>query len=323
MDMFAAPPRFADDVRRGLLATPKQLDPRYLYDALGSHLFESICKLPWYPLTRAESALLERHAADMVAPFRDGATLLELGCGCGEKLSMLCEPLSARGSPVDVQLIDISEAALDLSKRTLARFSVDITAHRATYEEGLQRAATCRKPGTPVVVLFLGSNIGNLDPTGAHHLLTTIRAALQPGDALLLGADLVKPQDELLRAYDDPLGVTAAFNKNLLVRMNRELGADFDLSTFAHEARWNAEASRVEMHLISQCRQRVRLPGAATEVSFEEGESIWTESSHKYTPESIAALAECAGFQCTKQWIEPHARFSTSLLMVDAPLPAA
>ncbi|EYF05747.1 L-histidine N(alpha)-methyltransferase [Chondromyces apiculatus] len=321
MDMLAPPPRFADDVRRGLLSSPKQLDPQYLYDALGSHLFESICKLPWYPLTRAESALLERHAAEMVSSFEGGATLLELGCGCGEKLSMLCEPLVDRSAPVHLQLVDISQAALDLSRRTLARFGVPVTAHQTTYEEGLHRAATCREPGLPMVVLFLGSNIGNLDPTGARALLATIRSALQPGDALLLGADLVKPHDELIRAYDDPLGVTAAFNKNLLVRMNRELGADFDLSAFAHEARWNADQNRIEMHLISQCTQRVNVPGAAAEVTFHEGESIWTESSHKYTPEGIAALAEQTGFQCTRQWIEPHARFSTSLLRValDAP----
>ena len=317
MDSNAALDRFAEDARRGLLSTPKRLDPLYFYDDLGSQLFEAICRLPWYPLTRAEGALLERHAAEMLAPFADGVTLVELGCGSGEKLLRLCEPLCARGAPVRVQLVDISPAALDLSCRTLAHLGLEITLHQATYEDGLAAAAARRPPGSPVVVLFLGSNIGNLDPEGAAHLLTSIRATLRPGDALLLGADLVKPRDVLLRAYDDPLGVTAAFNRNLLARMNRELDADFDLSAFAHEARWNAAASRVEMHLVSRRAQRARLPRAGVEVSFAEGESIWTESSHKYTPESISALAQRAGFRCRAQWVEPEARFSTSLLAVD------
>jgi len=310
---------FVEDVRAGLSAAPKRLEPRYLYDALGSQLFEAICRLPWYPLTRAENALLARHAAEMVASLGDAPTLVELGCGSGEKLARLCEPLRARGARLRVHLIDISEAALELSARTLSRLGpVELTGHRATYDQGLAQAAARRVPGARMLVLFLGSNIGNLDAEQAVTLLSAVRRALLPGDALLLGADLVKPEADLLRAYDDPLGVTAAFNKNLLVRMNRELGADFELGAFDHQARWNAEASRVEMHLVSRKPQRVRIPGAELEIDLAEGESIWTESSYKYTPASIDRLAERAGLRCRAQWVEPRDRFATSLLAVES-----
>lgn len=318
MNPPVAQPRFADDVRRGLLSSPKQLEPQYFYDALGSQLFEAICRLPWYPLTRAEAALLDRHAAEMTASFGGELTLIELGCGSGEKLLQICRPLRERGVALRAHLVDVSQAALDPSSALVAPLCAEVTAHRATYAEGLAQAAARRAPGAPAVVLFLGSNIGNLDPDGAAAMLLAVRRALRAGDALLLGADLVKPREELLRAYDDPLGVTAAFNKNLLVRINRELGADFELAAFAHEARWNEGASRVEMHLVSRRPQRVRVPGAGLEISFDKGETIWTESSHKYTPEGIAALAARAGLRCREQWIEHSARFSTSLLELDA-----
>ncbi|MCC6559412.1 MAG: L-histidine N(alpha)-methyltransferase [Polyangiaceae bacterium] len=306
---------FADDVRRGLGSTPKRLDPTYLYDALGSRLFEAICELPWYPLTRAETALLSRHGARMVAGVGDGATLVELGCGSGEKLALLAAPLCARARGVRVELVDVSDTALELSTRTLARLGAQVTAHRATYDEGLARAAA-RRPRGPgaALVLFLGSSIGNLDPPAAEAFLRRIRAALCPGDGLLLGADLVKPVEELLLAYDDPVGVTAAFNKNLLARMNRELGADFDLRAFDHRAAWDPARSRVEMHLVSRGRQSVRIPAAGIDVELADGESIWTESSHKYSPDQIGGMAARAGFRCAHQWIEPTARFSTSLL---------
>jgi dimethylhistidine N-methyltransferase len=318
MHRTRASARFADDVRAGLLAAPKRLHPMYFYDALGSQLFEAICRLPWYPLMRAESALLARHAAEMVGALGDGATLVELGCGSGEKLARLCEPLCRRSALVRVHLVDVSEAALDLSTRTLSRLGrIDITAHQATYEEGLTRAAARRAPATQVLVVFLGSNLGNLDPDAAVALLSAVRCALRHGDALLLGADLAKPEAELLRAYDDPLGVTAAFNKNLLVRINRELGGDFDLDAFDHQARWNAAAGRVEMHLVSRRAQEVRVEAAGIEVRFAAGESIWTESSYKYTPEGIDAMARRAGLRCRAQWLEPRHRFSTSLLAVE------
>ncbi|WP_437303941.1 L-histidine N(alpha)-methyltransferase [Sorangium sp. So ce388] len=310
------------DVRAGLKASPKHLSPEYFYDALGSHLFEAICQLPWYPLTRAERALLERHAEEMVAPFGAGASIVELGCGSGEKLALLAAPLCRRVPRLSVHLVDVSETALDLSRRTLGRLPrVETSAHRARYEEGLSRA-TERRPAGPdgggaVLVLFLGSNIGNLDPEAAAAFLETLRASLRPGDGLLLGADLVKPAADLVLAYDDPLGVTAAFNKNLLARINRELGGTFDLRSFDHRAAWNAESARVEMHLVSRRRQAVRVGALDLEVAFEEGESIWTESSYKYEPDGVARMGERAGFRCFRQWIEPNGRFSTTLLLAE------
>ena len=315
MDTRAHDP-FATDVRRGLESAPKRLDPRYFYDALGSHLFEAICQLPWYPLTRAETSLLERHGAQMVAGLGEGATLVELGCGCGEKLALLAAPLGERVGRVRVDLVDVSATALELSTRTLARLpGLEVTARRATYEEGLAAAAAERPRAGALLVLFLGSNLGNLDPPASAAFLRRLRDALRPGDALLLGTDLIKPAEDLLLAYDDPLGVTAAFNKNLLVRINRELGADFDLRAFDHRARWNAQASRVEMHLVSRRPQRVRVPAAGLDVAFAEGESIWTESSYKYDPEQLDRMAAEAGFRCTERWTDPRARFATSLLV--------
>jgi L-histidine Nalpha-methyltransferase len=310
--------RFMLDVREGLRSSPKRLSPEHFYDALGSHLFEAICQLPWYPLTRAERALLERYAAEMVAPFGAGTSLVELGCGSGEKLALLAAPLCARLPRLDVHLVDVSETALELSRRTLGRLPrVETAAHRATYEDGLAQATARRSAGGSLLVLFLGSNIGNLDPDAAAAFLATLRGALRRGDGLLLGADLVKPAGDLLLAYDDPLGVTAAFNKNVLARINRELGGDFDLRSFHHRAAWDAARSRVEMHLVSGCAQVVHVAALDLEVAFAEGESIWTESSYKYDPPGIVRMGERAGFGSFKQWLDPVGRFSTTLLIAE------
>jgi L-histidine Nalpha-methyltransferase len=318
----AAPPAeavtaFADDVRRDLALTPKQLQSKYLYNGLGSCLFEAICRLPWYRITRAEGRLLARWADQMVAGLSDPLTLVEMGCGSGEKIAMLAESLRSRRR-VSVHLVDISPVALELSERTLGRLEhVSVVGHRATYEEGLRRAAAGRAAAATMLVLFLGSNIGNFDPPAAHDFLNEIRRALRPGDALLLGADLVKPIGDLIAAYDDPLGVTAAFNKNLLLRINRELLADFDLSAFAHRAVWNEEAQRVEMHLVSRRAQRVSIPRAGCAVDFGAGEFIWTESSYKYTPQEIIARGERAGFRSRQQWIDGDARFALTLFIAE------
>jgi uncharacterized SAM-dependent methyltransferase len=175
------------------------------------------------------------------------------------------------------------------------------------------RVAAATRGVTRRLVLFLGSNIGNFDAPAALDLMRAMRRAVQPGDLLLLGADLVKPEPELMLAYDDPLGVTAAFNKNLLVRINRELGGDFDLSAFRHRAVWNASEHRVEMHLVSERRQEVRIAAAGIEVSFAAGEAIWTESSYKFTEEAIAVLGASAQFAAVEQWVEPAARFALTL----------
>jgi len=305
---------FAGDVRRDLALAPKQLQSKYLYNALGSSLFEAITHLPWYRITRAEARLLGRFAPEMVGPLAEPITLVELGSGSGEKVAMLAEALRNRRHRVLVHLIDISPDALELSQRTLGRFDyVSVMGHRATYEEGLRHAARDRPEKGALLVVFLGSNIGNFDPPAALEFLREIRRALRPGDALLLGADLVKPEKELLLAYDDPLGVTAAFNKNLLARINTELLADFDLSAFDHRAIWNAQERRIEMHLVSRVEQTVRIPRADCTVSFAAGEGIWTESSHKYRADEIVAAVEETGFHCHEQWIEPDARFALSL----------
>lgn len=303
---------------RDLALTPKQIQSKYLYDALGSSLFESICRLPWYRITRAESRLLARFAGEMVAPLEDPVTLLELGSGSGEKVAVLAEALRNRRRRVAIHLVDISPAALELSERTLGALEhVSVVGHRATYEDGLRRAARERPREGGLLVLFLGSNIGNFDPPASLEFLSEIRRALRPGDALLLGADLVKPVEELLLAYDDPLGVTAAFNKNLLVRMNRELDAQFDLSAFEHRAVWNAVHRRVEMHLVSVRPQTVPIGRAGVEVKFEDGESIWTESSYKYEPREVVDVVSSAGFSSHEQWIEPAARFALTLFLAE------
>lgn len=308
---------FAEDLRRDLSLVPKQIQSKYLYDALGSCLFEAISRLPWYRITRAEGRLLSRWAGQAVAPLADPLTLVELGCGSGEKIAMLAEALRSRRRTVSVHLIDISQTALEQSQRQLNRFEhVSIIGHRTTYEEGLRHAASQRGRG-PMLVLFLGSNIGNFDPPASHEFLSEIRRSLRPGDALLLGADLVKPERDLILAYDDPLGVTAAFNRNLLARANAELHADFDLSAFQHQAVWNPAESRVEMHLVSLRAQEVSIPRADLLVRFERGEPIWTESSYKYTAERVHAMGAAAGFRAVEQWIDSSANFALTLFVVE------
>jgi dimethylhistidine N-methyltransferase len=309
---------FAREVARDLALTPKQIQSKYLYDALGSSLFESICRLPWYRITRAESRLLARSANEMVAPVEDPVTLLELGCGSGEKVALLAEALRTRRRRVAIHLIDISATALELSERMLGALEhVSVVGHRATYEDGLRRAARERPAHGGLLVLFLGSNIGNFDPPASAEFLAEIRETLRPGDALLLGADLVKPVGELMLAYDDPLGVTAAFNKNVLVRINRELDANFDLKAFEHRAVWNPLERRVEMHLVSVRPQTVNIPRAGAEVRFADGESIWTESSYKYEPAEIIELVSETGFRLHAQWVDPDARFALTLFVTE------
>ena len=308
---------FAADVLRDLSLTPKQLQSKYLYDALGSSLFEAICRLPWYRITRAEQRLLERHAPVIVRRLTREARaiplIVELGCGSGEKIVILAEALQLSGRHGRVHLIDISPQALEQSERTLGRLRhISVVGHRETYEVGLRRAAAARDAGNPMLVLLLGSNIGNFDRPAAHDFLCAIRGALAPGDSLLLGADLVKPEPVLQLAYDDPLGVTAAFNRNLLARINRELGGTFDLEMFRHVAVWNAAERRVEMHLESLGDQRVLVSG--TPVEFARGERIWTESSYKYLASEIDAMGRAAGFVTTEQWIDRDAGFALTLL---------
>ena len=308
-------PAFAADVRASLQKSPRQLPSKYLYDELGSALFEAICRLPWYRITRAESSLLARHAREILAPLTRPLSLAELGCGSGEKLALLVrhatEPLQL------IQLIDISPSALDTARYRLEALGIRaILTHHTTYEDGIGRAAASRPRDGSLLVLFLGSNIGNFDPRVAGNLLRRVRLALREGDALLLGSDLVKPEEELLLAYDDPLHVTEAFNRNVLRRINDELGGTFDLAGFDHLAVWNAGASRVEAHLVSRRRQHVRIPAAGVELTLEEGERIWTEMSHKYERSQVLADGLAAGFSAGEQWIDEAARFALTRFVV-------
>jgi dimethylhistidine N-methyltransferase len=308
---------FAAEVRRDLALTPKQLQSKYLYDALGSSLFEAICRLPWYRITRAEHRLLIAHAQAIVSAVGpERSTIVELGCGSGEKLAVLAGALQSSGGSARVHIIDISSQALEQTEQRLTRLQhVSVVGHRSTYEVGLRRAAEARDGSGAMLVLLLGSNIGNFDTPAALAFLRRIRQVLQPGDLLLLGADLVKPERDLQCAYDDPLGVTSAFNKNLLVRINRELGGDFDLGAFDHRAAWNRDEQRIEMHLVSRVEQTVTIAAARTSVSFARGEHIWTESSYKYEPDQIERMGVETGFALRDQWIDDDARFALSLMI--------
>lgn len=296
---------FAEDVAYYLTQRPRQLPSRYLYDALGSALFDAICELPWYGITRAERRLLRGHAAEILGLSGAVRSVIELGPGNGEKLDILLRAPTAAGRNLAVHLVDVSADALSAAARALTPYpGVTTVLHEADYDTGLARVRTRGARAGRTLALCLGSNIGNFDPPAAASLLGQIRAALAPRDTLLLGADLVKPVRDLLLAYDDPLGVTAAFNRNLLVRANRELGATFDVAAFAHRAVWNAAASRVEMHLVSMRAQRARVPAARLDLTFAEGDTIWTESSYKYRPPAIASMLAAAHFDVAGQWIE-------------------
>jgi L-histidine Nalpha-methyltransferase len=301
--------QFAIDVRDSLTQQPRQLPSRYFYDELGSALFEAICRLPWYPLTRAELRLLQTHAREIFNPRV--STVIELGSGSGAKLSALIAAAGSSRGRLDVHLVDVSESALAQARRALESFeNVRILTHETTYEIGLEESVQARPFPGRRLTLFLGSNIGNFDPPGRDAFLRSVRTALSPGDGFLLGADLVKPERKLLLAYDDPLGVTAAFNRNLLVRIHRDLQGSFDLDGFTHHARWNEAHSRVEMHLRSSRRQRVAIRGADLDFLMEEGEMIWTESSYKYDPTEITSMLERSGFRIRAQWIDTVDRFA-------------
>jgi dimethylhistidine N-methyltransferase len=252
-------------------------------------------------VTRTEHPL-RTHADAIFSRLQPVSTVVELGPGSGEKLVTLMAAWPERD--VTVHLVDVSPAALDKAASVLAaRSSVTVVTHQATYEAGLSAVGRSSDAAGRVLAVFLGSNIGNFDPPGTDAFLRGARAALGSGAALLLGTDLVKPESELPLAYDDPLGVTAAFNRNLLVRVNRELDGDFDVNQFSHRAVWNGPASRVEMHLVSRSRQRVQVRGSRIDVTFDAGESIWTESSYKYRSDDLAPILDRAGFRLT-QWQE-------------------
>lgn len=299
-------------IRAGLLGSPKRLPAALLYDELGSALFEAITLLPEYEVARADLRLLTAHAEEVVSRLEGPLEVIELGPGHGRKARLVAEHVARRQNVIPFLGVDVSASALAGCRKTLEQVSgVEFTAVEATFE-ALHRLPP-RRRGHRRLVMFLGSNLSNFDQPESLQLFRAIRGALQPDDALLLSADLEKPEGVLLKAYDDALGVTAAFDKNVLVRLNREWGADFDVTAFEHEARWVAAARRIEMHLVATRACTVRLARLKVDVQFAAGESIWTESSHRFDVRALEALGLEAGFPTDASWLDAAWPFALTL----------
>jgi L-histidine N-alpha-methyltransferase len=309
---------FALDVREGLIKPgQRELPSKYLYDEVGSELFEAICLLQEYGLTRADTRLLQKYAGEIISKMPLPTHVAELGSGSGKKTRFILEAL-ARHRQTFYYPIEISPAALAACEKELGQMDcVSLVGYEKPYLEGLGAVAARREAGEQLCVLFLGSTIGNFDRPAADDFLRQVREILQPGDTLLLGTDIEKDVDTQILAYDDPAGVTSAFNLNLLARINRELGADFKLRDFRHLALWNSSERRIEMHLQSVRRQRISIPGAALLLRIEEGETIWTESSHKYRPQEPSEMATRAGFRQIAQWVDKEWPFAQNLWLVE------
>jgi L-histidine Nalpha-methyltransferase len=312
-----AAPTFAEDVRRGLTAPRKFLYPKYFYDELGSRLFEAITALPEYYLTRAEAEILHTHAGEIAEALGGPVWLLELGSGDGQKTRLLIQALLAHQGKLEYVPVDISESAVEASSRSLLLSYPDlrITGYIGEYHAALRAVRKERVLPGRTLVLFLGSTLGNLGSEEQIALLHDVRDLLNPGEGLLLGVDLKKSESVLIPAYDDPLGVTAAFNLNLLARINRELGGEFDLAAFRHRALYNREAGRVEMHLESRRVQTVPVRSLGIEVPFAAGETIHTENSYKFDLEQVSALATETGFELRRTWMDSGGRFASNLLV--------
>ena len=307
--------QLASEVRTDLSKPQKELHSKYLYDELGSALFEAITRLPEYGVSRADERVLQMHASDIADLIPEPVAVVELGSGMGRKTRYVLSALERPACVLRYFPIDVSHEALARCQRELADIA-DVHPLEDSYLDGMARAAVQRGPHESLLVLFLGSTIGNFERSCAIDFLRDLREWLVPGDALLIGADLLKDRDRMLLAYDDPTGVTAAFNLNLLGRINRELDADFDLSKFKHEARWNESERRIEMHLRSQVDQSVFIPGADFRAGFDAGETIWTESSHKFYSHEMWEMAGQTGFCVKAQWVDSEWAFVESLWMV-------
>jgi dimethylhistidine N-methyltransferase len=306
----------AEDVRRGLSTEPKRFLPKYFYDQLGSQLFEAICLLPEYYLTRAENEILERYSDEIVASVEGDTTLIEMGSGSASKTRLIIEALLRKQDELLFIPVDISASALDSSSRILLQSypQLKVEAYAADYFAGLGELSK-HQLTTRILALFLGSNISNFDPDEALKFLRALRQVLSAGDALLLGADLKKDKPVLEAAYNDALGVTAAFNLNVLARINRELGGNFDLRAFQHRAFYNEEIGRVEIYIESTREQAVTIAQLDMQVKFAEGEQIHTENSYKYDLSDIAKLAGETGFTRARTWLDQREQFSSNLLM--------
>src|SRR5271169_840194 len=312
---FVATDAMSLAVREGLSATPKRLPCWLLYDEVGSELFEQITELPEYYLTRTERSILEMYAGEILQQAGPSLTLVELGAGTATKTCILIEELLNRQSRALFYPIDVSPSALQEAVAQLGRQFPGLRVNPivADYTGGV--AALSRISGRKLV-LYIGSSIGNFEPEEATRILRRIRRTLRPGDALLLGADFAKSPKVLLPAYDDSQGVTAAFNKNILSRLNRELDADFNLDLFRHIALWDRRYSRMEMYLESTAAQTVFIPALDMDLYFEPGERIHTENSYKYTDEMIESMLRKSGFRIEQSWCDRKRWFGVHLARV-------
>jgi len=309
-----------ETVREGLSKNPKQLPPWLFYDETGSILFDQITQLPEYYLTRVERGIFENCAAEMIAAAAGSGRLrmMELGAGSADKTRLLLAAAIRHQQQVCYQPVDVSASALEAARERLERElpSVATDPLVADYTRGLFLEPCAA--GERRLTLFIGSSIGNFDPDAALSLLRRLRHALEPGDGLLLGVDLApvangKTTSELIAAYDDSQGVTAQFNKNILARLNRELGCDFDLDAFRHQIRWNPKESRIEMHLESLRAQSVPIPALGQSIDFAAGETIHTENSYKYRPGQAEKLLSAAGFKPERRWSDAGGLFAVYL----------
>jgi L-histidine Nalpha-methyltransferase len=308
---------FAEDVRTGLGARPFRLSPKYFYDDLGSALFEAITRLPEYYLTRVERDLLATYGREIAGGFERPLEVVELGSGSAAKTRILIDAILERQASLTYHPIDISADAVTESSLALttAYSRLRVVAYASDYFALLREKRLTTRDRT--LALFLGSNIGNFEPRDARELLKLLAAALRPGDGLLIGFDLKKDPTILELAYDDPTGVTAAFNKNLLGRMNRELGADFDLAAFNFHTTWNESNGAIESFLVSARDQQVRIPASGLTVDFVAGDAIHTESSYKFTRDEIAMLAKRCGFTEKSSYTDAASRYALSVFTVD------
>jgi len=300
------------DVFEGLTKTPKSLPPRLFYDAAGSALFEEITRLPEYYLTRTESRLLRRYSGEIGERVGPNVSVIELGAGTAAKTGTILKALSQRQLRVNYYPVDISSSALQVAVESLNGSYPQVRVHPVATnyvaDSGFLESVSGRK-----LVLYLGSSIGNFEPEEAAGLLTRMRSHMDVGDTLLLGTDLVKDTAVLLPAYNDAQGVTARFNKNILARINRELGGNFDLDLFRHVALWNPVRSRIEMHLESALDQTVKVKLIGLEAPFAKGERIHTENSYKYTIAGVRDFLLSTGFEIESTWTDPKNWFGTHL----------
>ncbi len=305
----------AEEVLTGLSSQPRRLPPKLFYDAAGSRLFDQITETPEYYPTRTERAILKKYAGAIVEQAGNNLTLVELGAGSASKTQVLIEALLRRQLRADFYPVDVSSSALQGALATLnGHFPhLRISPIVADYTHRLPhlKSLSGRK-----LVLFIGSTIGNFEPEEAEQFLKSVRRSLNPGDAMLIGFDLIKNADVLHAAYNDAQGITAAFNKNVLARINRELNGGFDVDAFAHVAFWNARKSRIEMHLESLYEQTVWIQDLGRSFHFTKGERIHTENSYKFNLHSIKQLLRRSGFTLEMSWTDPKGWFAETLARV-------